>query len=80
LLFLPSKLLLYAFLVVGVFLAIEAVIWRKFTGFLLGATILLAIITTVVLVFNFLWQLIILGLIGIVVFSLARNLKELRLR
>jgi hypothetical protein len=80
LLFLPSKLLLYAFLVVGVFLAIEAVIWRKFTGFLLGATILLAIVTTLVLVFNFLWQLIILGLIGIVVFSLVRNLKELRLR
>jgi hypothetical protein len=78
--FLPSKLLLWAIFVVGIFLAVEAAIWRRFTGFLLGATILLAIVTTIILIFNFLWQLIILGLIGIVVFSLMRNLKELRLR
>jgi hypothetical protein len=80
LLFLPSRLFLWAIAVTGIFLVVEAIILRRFTRFLLGATILLAIIASLVLVMNYWWQLIILGLIGIVVFSLVRNLKEIRLR
>lgn len=79
LIFLPSRLFIWAIAVTGVFLAVEAVMWHRFTKFLLGATILLAIIASIVLVLNFWWQLIILGLIGIVLFSLVRNLKEIRL-
>jgi hypothetical protein len=80
LLFLPSMLIVWAVIIIGIFLAVEAIAWRRFTRFLLGATILLAIIASIVLIFNFWWQLIILCLIGIVLFSLARNLKEIRLR
>jgi hypothetical protein len=76
-LFTPSKLFLWAAAVVGLFLAIESLIWRRFTRFVLNVTILLAIVTTAVLIWQFLWQIIILILIGIVVMSIARNLREL---
>jgi hypothetical protein len=76
-LFTPSKLFLWAAVVVGIFLAIESLIWRRFTSFVLNMTILLAIVTSLVLVWQFFWQLVILILIGIVVMSITRNLREL---
>ncbi len=76
-LFLPSQLFLWAIVVVIIFLAVESIIWGRFTRFLLDATILLAIATSLILIWNFLWQIIILVLIAIVVISIAKNLREL---
>jgi hypothetical protein len=76
-LFTPSKIILWAAAVVGIFLAIESLIWRRFTSFILNVTILLAIATSLILVWQFFWQIVILVLIGIVVMSITRNLREL---
>lgn len=80
LLFLPSGLLLWAIIVAGIFLAVESIIWHRFAEFLLGTIILLALLASMVLIWNYWWQMIVLSMIGIVILSIMRNLKELRLR
>ncbi len=76
-LFFPSQIFLWSIVVVGFFLAIESIVWGRFTRFLLNATILLAIAISIILIWNLLWQIVIIGLIIIVVMSIARNLREL---
>jgi hypothetical protein len=76
-LFRPSTLIFWIFAVVAIFLAIESAIWKRLTKFLLSITVTLAIVTGLILVKDFLWQVIMLGLIVIVMLSLARNLREL---
>lgn len=76
-LFYPSQIFLWAMAVVGIFLAVESIVWGRFTKFLLNVTILLAIASSIVLIWVFFWQIVILGLIAIVVISIARNLREL---
>jgi hypothetical protein len=75
-LFWPSKLILWGVVVAGIFLAVESIIWGRFTSFLLNATILLAIATSLILIWNFLWQIVIFCLFAIVALSIARNLRE----
>jgi hypothetical protein len=79
LLFLPSGLLFWAVIVAGIFLAVESAIWGRFAEFLMFAVILLTFINCLVLIWNFWWQIIVLIMMGIVVLSMIKNLKELRL-
>lgn len=72
----PSKLFLWVAAVVGFFLGIESIIWGRFTRFLLNITILLAMVTGIIIVWNFLWQIVILSLFAIVMLSMIRNLRE----
>jgi hypothetical protein len=71
-----SCLFLWGIVVAGIFLAIESLIWGRFTRFLLNVTVLLAIATSLILVWDFLWQIVIFGLFAIVALSIARNLRE----
>jgi hypothetical protein len=77
LLFNPSELFLWAAAVTGIFLAVESIVWGRFTGFLLNVTVVLAIVTSLILVWNFLWQITILVLLVIVVISNIKNLREI---
>ncbi len=76
-LFTPSKLFIWVIAVVGIFLSIESIIWGRFTSFILNVTILMAIVTSFILMWQFFWQIITLILIGIVFMSIVRNLREL---
>jgi hypothetical protein len=77
-LFRPSSLIFWMFTVVTLFLAVESAIWKRLTKFLLSITVTLAIFTGLILIKDFLWEIIMLGLMGIVILSLARNLRELK--
>ncbi len=77
LLFLPSGLILWGAAMAAIFLAIESIVWGRFTRFLLNATILLAIASSLILIWDFLWQIVIFGLFAIVVISIMKNLREL---
>jgi len=76
-LFRPTDLIFWIFTVAAIFLAVEAAIWRRLTNFLLNITVALALLTGLIFIKDFLWDIIMLGLIGIVILSLARNLREL---
>jgi hypothetical protein len=75
--FLPSHLILAGLIVVSVFLALESILAHKFVGFLLSVTLVLAIATSLILIWDFLWQLFFLSIIAIVILSLVKNLRKL---
>jgi hypothetical protein len=73
----PNDLLLWILVVAAFFLAIEATIWGRFTKFLLNIIIILAIITALILIKDFFWQIIMLGLMAMIVMSIAKNMRAL---
>ncbi|MDD1758951.1 MAG: hypothetical protein LUQ22_09505 [Methanotrichaceae archaeon] len=75
--FLPSYLILDALIVVGVFLGIESILTHKFVSFLLSVTIVLAIVTSLILIWNFIWEIFIFGIIAIVLLAMVKNLRKL---
>ncbi|MDD1752641.1 MAG: hypothetical protein LUQ38_06065, partial [Methanotrichaceae archaeon] len=77
LLFMPPNLILNGIIVVGVFLGLESIIHHKFTSFLLSITIVLALISSLIVIWDFLWQILILGIFVIVILSLMKNLRKL---
>ena len=77
LLFLPQDLILIAVAVAGVFLAIESMARHRFISFLLSVTIAVAIASSLILIWDFLWEILIFGLIAIAVLSVVRNIRKL---
>ncbi|MDD1751976.1 MAG: hypothetical protein LUQ38_02660 [Methanotrichaceae archaeon] len=73
----PSNLIIDGIIVVGVFLGLESIIHHKFTSFLLSVTIVLAIVSSLILIWDFFWGILILGIFAIVVVSLLKNLRKL---
>ncbi|MCJ7443942.1 MAG: hypothetical protein MUO26_05345 [Methanotrichaceae archaeon] len=78
LLFLPQNLIILGVAVAGVFLAIESIARHRFISFLLSVTIALAIASSLILIWDFLWEILILGLIAIAMLSVVRNIRKLR--
>ncbi len=58
-------------------LAVEAVVRGRLINFLLTATMVLGVITTLVLVVDFFWLLVVLALAALVVYSVFSNLREM---
>jgi hypothetical protein len=75
--FLPSHLILNGLIIVGVFVGLESILAHKFVSFLLSVTILLAIATSLILIWHFLWQIFILGIFAIVILAMVKNLRKL---
>lgn len=65
-------------LVTGMFLLVEAILYRKLERLLLNVTVILAVITTGVLVFEFFWYLLVIGAIALAGLIITDNIRELR--
>jgi hypothetical protein len=75
--FAPSGWLAWTILVGAVFATIEATIRGRLSQFLISVTIVLAIITGFLLVKDFWWLIVIVGLFATVMMSIVANLREL---
>lgn len=72
----PSDLIVWSVCVAVLFLAVEAAIWKRLGRFVLNVTILLAILSSLILIKDHFWQIVMIGLIGIVFISVAKNVRE----
>jgi len=63
---------------VGLFAVVEAMLARRLESLLIGTTIVLALITTGILIYEFFFTLLFLGLIGLSGMIIWDNLRELR--
>lgn len=73
----PSDLIVWSVCVAVLFLAVEAAIWRRLGRFLLNVIVLLAILSSLIYVKDHFWQIVMIGLIGIVILSVSRNVREI---
>jgi hypothetical protein len=64
----------------GMVVLVESILRRRVINLLVNATIILALITSGVLIYEFFWQLIIIGTIAVATLIIADNLRELRHR
>lgn len=64
-------------LVGAIFATIEATLRGRLSNFLLNVTIVLAVITGFILVKDFLWLIVIVGLFAVVMTTIVGNLREL---
>lgn len=65
-------------LLVGAFILIEAVFRREFEMIVVRFTLALSIIASLLLIYNFFWQIVILGVMAIGIMILWDNVRELR--
>lgn len=72
-----SQWLLRALLVIAGFVAMEAAIRGQLANLLLNMTILLAILTLLILIYEFFWPIIVGLLLILVIYMIADNLREL---
>jgi hypothetical protein len=61
----------------GMVLLVESILRRKVINLLVNATIILALITSGVLFYEFFWQLVIIGTIAVATLIIADNIREL---
>jgi hypothetical protein len=73
----PSRRLILTLLVGAIFATIEATLRGRLSNFLLNVTIVLAVITGFILVKDFLWLIVIVGLFAVVMTTIVGNLREL---
>ena len=73
----PSRWLIWASLLVIIFAAIEATLQGRLANFLLNVTIIMAVITSFILVKDFLWLIVIISLFAVVITTIVGNLREL---
>jgi hypothetical protein len=76
----PSRWLTFLILSVFTLFAIEAAFRKRLPEYLLNITIILAVVTGFVLVFNFFFEIIMILLIGIVIYSVIGNLREVSVK
>lgn len=72
-----SQWLLRALPVIAGFVAVEAAIRRQLSNLLLNVTVILAIVTTFILLYEFFWPIVVGGLFILVIYMLIDNLREL---
>jgi hypothetical protein len=72
-----SRWLLWTVLVLAVFIGLEETVRGRITRFLLNLSVLMAVITTLVLVYEFLFWIVIAAVVGMVIYMIAGNLLEL---
>jgi hypothetical protein len=77
LLFAPEQWFLWTILIGTVFVTIEATVHGRLANLLLNVTIVLAVITSIILIKDFWWLIIILALFGLVITTILENLQEL---
>ena len=65
-------------LIVAMFLLIEAILYRKLEGLLLNVTVILAVITSGVLVYEFFWYILATAAIALAILIISDNVRELR--
>jgi hypothetical protein len=65
-------------LVTGMFFLVEAFLYRKLERLLLNATILLAVLATAVLIWEFFWYILIAGAVALATLIITDNMRELR--
>ncbi len=73
----PSDLIVWGVCVAVLFLAVEAAIWGRLGRFMLNITVLFAILSSLIIIKDHFWQIVMIGLIGIVATSVARNVREI---
>jgi hypothetical protein len=65
-------------LVSGMFLLVEAILYRKLERLLLNVTVMLAVVTTGVLVYEFFWEILVIGSVALAGLIITDNIRELR--
>ncbi|MBA2452869.1 MAG: hypothetical protein H0V47_06835 [Chloroflexia bacterium] len=65
-------------LVTGMFFLVEAFLYRKLERLLLNATILLAVLATAVLIWEFFWYILVAGAVALATLIITDNMRELR--
>lgn len=65
-------------LIVALFLLVEAILYRKLERLLLNVTVILAVVTTGVLVYEFFWYILAIGAIALAGLIISDNIRELR--
>ncbi len=74
----PGDILITSAFALSIFIIIEAMLRGRVTRVLLNITITMAVFTTLILVFEFIWLLIFIGLVAVSWILIAQNLRELR--
>jgi hypothetical protein len=75
--FFPAHWFTWIIVVGGIFISIDAILRGWFPGLLLNVTILLGIITGIILVLDFWWIIVLIGLLALVTTMIRENLREL---
>ena len=65
-------------LVIGMFLLIEAILYRKLERLLLNITVTLAVVSTIVLVYEFAWYVLVGAVVALAGLIITDNIRELR--
>jgi hypothetical protein len=65
-------------LVTGMFLLVEAILYRKLERLLLNVTVILAVLSTGVLVYEFFWYILVVGSVLLAGLIITDNIRELR--
>ncbi len=77
LIFFPTQWFTWLILVGGIFVTIEATLRGWLANLLLNITITLAILTSIILVIDFWWVIVLIGLFALVIPIMRENLREL---
>jgi hypothetical protein len=62
----------------GVFMVFESVFRRRFQNLIVQATLVLTVLVTLILIYTFFWEIVILSVVGIGLLVIVDNLHELR--
>ena len=65
-------------MLVSVFMVFESVFRRRFQTLIVQATLVLTVLATLILIYAFFWEIVILSAVGIGLLVIVDNLRELR--